>query len=57
MCIRDRAQLAPRVHRNRPLSQLTQMADVVSGTILARALERPLEDFDLSERPPLATLA
>ncbi|WCZ32266.1 glucosyl-3-phosphoglycerate synthase [Corynebacterium massiliense] len=51
------AQLAPRVHRNRPLSQLTQMADVVSGTILARALERPLEDFDLSERPPLATLA
>ena len=31
------AELSPRAHRNRPLSQLGPMADVVAHTILARA--------------------
>lgn len=31
------AELSPRAHRNRPLSQLGSMADVVARTILARA--------------------
>lgn len=58
------AHLSPRVHRNRPLSQLTKMADVVAGTVLARALaadgrsaeEETLRRFGLEQRPPLDSL-
>ena len=40
--------LSPREHRNRPLTQLGRMADVVSRTILARA---GVGEIQVRERP------
>ena len=42
------AELSPRTHRNRPLTQLGPMADVVSRTILARA---GVGEIQVRERP------
>lgn len=48
------APLGPRVHRNKPLSELTSMADVVAATILSRAeigeveQRSPINDYDVS---------
>ena len=42
------AELSPREHRNRPLTQLGPMADVVARTILARA---GVGDAEVRERP------
>ncbi|WJY97293.1 Glucosyl-3-phosphoglycerate synthase [Corynebacterium fournieri] len=42
------ARLSPRTHRNRPLTQLGPMADVVAATILSRA---GVADCKVSERP------
>ncbi|MBA1835492.1 glucosyl-3-phosphoglycerate synthase [Corynebacterium wankanglinii] len=44
----QQAQLSPREHRNRPLTQLAPMADVVARTILARA---GVADIEVRERP------
>ena len=41
-------ELSPREHRNRPLTQLGRMADVVSRTILARA---GVGEIQVRERP------
>ncbi len=43
--------LGPRRHRNRPLTELAPMADVVAATILGRA---GLSGTTVSERPPLS---
>ena len=42
------AELSPRTHRNRPLTQLGPMADVVARTILARA---GVGEIQVRERP------
>lgn len=43
--------LNDRVHRNRPLNELSRMADVVATTILSRAHAL---DIEVPQRPPLA---